>query len=172
MSVIRESFWVSEFWVYFSEISLILVSQSHVEDSVDIFSALAKLTLLCSPPSMPRDSPQLSSVAQSCPTLCNPMDYNPPGSSVHEDSPGKNTGVSCHASARRSSQPREGGLFRENLWGKRETPEGGGPRTTCGVWKSSPSWISSQQEPCLCPLFLNFCFSKLRSYKCCVHWMY
>ena len=22
-------------------------------------------------------------VAQSCPTLCNPMDYNPPGSSVH-----------------------------------------------------------------------------------------
>ena len=97
MSVIRESFWVSEFWVYFSEISLILVSQSHVEDSVDIFSALAKLTLLCSPPSMPRDSPQLSSVAQSCPTLCNPMDYNPPGSSVHEDSPGKNTGVSCHA---------------------------------------------------------------------------
>ena len=97
MSVIRESFWVSEFWVYFSEISLILVSQSHVEDSVDIFSALAKLNLLCSPPSMPRDSPQLSSVAQSCPTLCNPMDYNPPGSSVHEDSPGKNTGVSCHA---------------------------------------------------------------------------
>ena len=25
------------------------------------------------------------------------MDYNPPGSSVHGDSPGKNTGVSCHA---------------------------------------------------------------------------
>ena len=23
------------------------------------------------------------SVAQSCPTLCNPMDYRPPGSSVH-----------------------------------------------------------------------------------------
>jgi len=23
------------------------------------------------------------SVAQSCPTLCNPMDYSPPGSSVH-----------------------------------------------------------------------------------------
>ena len=29
--------------------------------------------------------------------LCNPMDYNPPGSSVHGDSPGKNTGVGCHA---------------------------------------------------------------------------
>ena len=34
---------------------------------------------------------------QSCLTLCNPMDYSPPGSSVHGDSPGKNTGVDCHA---------------------------------------------------------------------------
>ena len=29
-------------------------------------------------------------------TLCNPMDCSPPGSSVHGDSPGKNTGVGCH----------------------------------------------------------------------------
>ena len=36
-------------------------------------------------------------VAQSCPTLCSPMDYSQPGSSVNEDSPGKNTGVGCHA---------------------------------------------------------------------------
>ena len=27
---------------------------------------------------------QFSSVTQSCPTLCNPMNYSPPGSSVHE----------------------------------------------------------------------------------------
>ena len=33
---------------------------------------------------------------QSCPTLCNPMDCSLPGSSVHGDSPGKNTGVGCH----------------------------------------------------------------------------
>ena len=39
---------------------------------------------------------QFSSVAQSCPTLCDPMDYSPPGSFVHGDSPGKNTGVGCH----------------------------------------------------------------------------
>ena len=26
-----------------------------------------------------------------------PLDYRPPGSSVHGDSPGKNTGVGCHA---------------------------------------------------------------------------
>ena len=30
-------------------------------------------------------------------TLCNPMDWGPPGFSVHEDSPGKSTGVGCHA---------------------------------------------------------------------------
>ena len=36
-------------------------------------------------------------VTQSCPTLCDPMDYSPPGSSVHGDYPGKNTGMGCHA---------------------------------------------------------------------------
>ena len=34
---------------------------------------------------------------QSYLTLCNPMDCSPPGSSVHEDSPGKNIGLGCHA---------------------------------------------------------------------------
>ena len=34
---------------------------------------------------------------QSCPILCDPIDYSPPGFSVHGDSPGKNTGVGCHA---------------------------------------------------------------------------
>ena len=33
---------------------------------------------------------------QSFPTLCNPMDYSPPGSSLLR-SLGKNTGVGCHA---------------------------------------------------------------------------
>ena len=36
-------------------------------------------------------------VVQSCPTLCDPMDYSAPGSSIHGDSPDKNTGVGCHA---------------------------------------------------------------------------
>ena len=36
-------------------------------------------------------------VAQPCLTLCDPMDCSPSGSSVHGDSPGKNTGVGCHA---------------------------------------------------------------------------
>ena len=35
--------------------------------------------------------------AQSCPTLCDPLACSPQGSSVPGDSPGKNTGVGCHA---------------------------------------------------------------------------
>ena len=38
-----------------------------------------------------------SLVAQSCLTLCEPMNCSLPGSSVHGNSPGKNTGVGCHA---------------------------------------------------------------------------
>ena len=36
-------------------------------------------------------------LTQSCLTLCEPMDCSLPGSSVHRDSLGKNTGVGCHA---------------------------------------------------------------------------
>ena len=36
-------------------------------------------------------------VTQSCPTLYDPRDCSPPGSSFHGDSPGKNTGVDYRA---------------------------------------------------------------------------
>ena len=36
-------------------------------------------------------------VVQSCPTLCNPTDCSPAGSSIHENASGKNTGVGCYA---------------------------------------------------------------------------
>ena len=51
----------------------------------------APLTCLTAP------HPGLCLVAQSCLTLCSPVDCSLPGSSVHGDSPGKNTGVDCHA---------------------------------------------------------------------------
>ena len=44
-----------------------------------------------------RIQPVLCFVTQSCLTLLDPMDCRLPGSSVHGDSPGKNTGVGCHA---------------------------------------------------------------------------
>ena len=40
-------------------------------------------------------------------TLCNPIDCSPPGSSVHGNSPGKNTGVVAMPSSRGSFQPRD-----------------------------------------------------------------
>ena len=36
-------------------------------------------------------------LTQSCPTVYHPPDCSPPCSSVHGDSPGKNTGMGCHA---------------------------------------------------------------------------
>ena len=46
-------------------------------------------------------------VAQSCPNLCDLKDCSLPGSSVHGDSSGKNTGVVAMPSSRESSQPRD-----------------------------------------------------------------
>ena len=43
----------------------------------------------------PQGTTQLCLVVPLCLTLCNPIDCSPPGTSVHRDSPGKNTGVSC-----------------------------------------------------------------------------
>ena len=41
-------------------------------------------------------SSSLCVCAQSCPIFCDPIGCRLPGSSVHGDSPGKNTGVGCH----------------------------------------------------------------------------
>ena len=50
----------------------------------EIFSNLKMLTCM------------FAKLFQSCPTLCNPMDLSPPGSSVHGDSPGRNwSGLPC-----------------------------------------------------------------------------
>ena len=45
-------------------------------------------------------------VAQLCLTLCDHMDYSLPGSSVHGDSSGENTGVGCHALLEKIFPPR------------------------------------------------------------------
>ena len=84
--------------------------------------------------------------AQSCLILCDHMDCSPPGSSVHEDSPGKNTGMGCHALLQgifptqgpNSGLPTAGRLFTE--WASREAPK---------YWVGSLSllqWIFLMQE--------------------------
>ena len=44
-----------------------------------------------------QEGPLCVCVTQSCPIVCVPMDCSLPASSVHENSPGENTGVGCHA---------------------------------------------------------------------------
>ena len=54
--------------------------------------------ILCFPkPQWTQQYAVLCLAAQSCPTLCGPMDCSLPGPSVHGDSPGQNTGVAYHA---------------------------------------------------------------------------
>ena len=43
------------------------------------------------------DGFRLCLVTQSCMTLCDPINRSPPVSSLHGNSPGKNTRVGCHA---------------------------------------------------------------------------
>ena len=64
-------------------------------------SSYKELILSCLKPSL-----MISVLSQSCLTLCDPMDCSPPGFSVHGDSPGKNTGVGCHALLQ-GEQPRD-----------------------------------------------------------------
>ena len=52
-----------------------------------------QMYFLCFRPLLPNDSVRVVS----CVRLCDPMNCSPLGSSVHGDSPGKNTGVGCHA---------------------------------------------------------------------------
>ena len=49
----------------------------------------------------------ICSVAQSCQTLCHPMDYSLPGSSVHGIFPARILGQVAISSSRGSSQPRD-----------------------------------------------------------------
>ena len=48
-------------------------------------------------PSRYRNNARLFALLQSCLTFCDPMDYSPPGSSVHGEFPGKNAGLGSHS---------------------------------------------------------------------------
>ena len=65
--------------------------QQHCSGTICSFSSSARKCC-----SSPTNSHVLCLVTQLCPTLCHPMDCGPPGSSVHGDSPGKNTGESSY----------------------------------------------------------------------------
>ena len=58
--------------------------------TVTLLATHLKLSVLCI-------NYVLCLVAQLCPALCDPMDCSLPGSFVRGDSPGKHTGMGCHA---------------------------------------------------------------------------
>ena len=94
-------------------------------------NSLLKSTFCCAVPCL---------VAQLCLALCEPTDCSPPGSSVHEDPPGRNTGVGCPAllqgifPTQGSNQVSctAGGFF--TIWATREAQEywGGEPLPSPG----------------------------------------
>ena len=95
-------------------------------------------------PQSPLDTRLPVLVTQSCPTLCDPLDCIPPGSSVHGDSPGKNTGVGCYALLHGifPTQGSNPGLLhgRQILYRHQ-----GSPTIGCGTTKPTPSSRRKQQ---------------------------
>ena len=78
-------------------------------------------------------------VTEPCPTFCDPMDCSLPGSSVHGDSPGKNTGLGCHVLLQRifptqgsnpGLQPRSPALQVDSL----QTEPPGKPQRGNSLW--------------------------------------
>ena len=70
--------------------SLVYMTRYHIYDFITIYMYIYLIYciyMFC---------PVLCFLAELCPTLCDPMGCSPPGSSVHVDSPGKNTGAGCH----------------------------------------------------------------------------
>ena len=69
------------------------VFENQIRTTSLLHRTLQLLPILCrvKPKSLPENR---CGCGQSCPTLCDPKEYSPSGSSVHGT--GKNTGVSCH----------------------------------------------------------------------------
>ena len=90
-------------WTVAHEASLSIINSWSLLQLMSIESVMPCISWVC----ISCINAVLCLVTQSCLTLCHPMDCSPPGSSIHEDSPGKNIWVSCMPSSRESSQPRD-----------------------------------------------------------------
>ena len=80
-------------------------------------------------------------VTQLCLTLCDSMDYSPPGSSVNGDCLGKNTGVGCHAllqGMEKAMAPHSSTLAWQIPW-----PEEPGRLQTMGSRRVGQDWATS-----------------------------
>ena len=86
---------------------------------------------------------------QSCPTRCDPMDCSLPGSSVHGDSPGKNTGVGCCALLQGIPNPRINlGVLCHLHWQAGSLPLVPPGRSTLFRWKLERAPLNSAWGRC------------------------
>ena len=98
-------------------------------------------------------------VSHSCPTLCSPIDCSLPGSSVHGDSPGQNTGMSCHALLQgilptQGSNPGLPHCRCIPYWrNHQESPSGQvrSGQSLSRVRLFATPWITARQRPCPSP---------------------
>ena len=99
----KSMFGEQSFFVY--DAFIVNVIQAHVKQvSLNIMSFFQKRKYKCKL----QVKVYLCLLALSCLSLCDPMDCSLPGSSVHGDSPGKNTGGGCRALLQ--------GIFPTQVW--------------------------------------------------------
>ena len=83
------------------------------------------------------------SAAQSCPTLRDPVDPSPPGSSVRGDSPGKNAGAGCPCPPPRDLA--DGGI------------EPASPELAGEIFTTSASWEALSRISLFCQSWIDWC---------------
>ena len=74
--------WNYSIFIHCHPIFLKYISKSHSKNLLSLHDSFQMTYHAC--------------ISQSCPTLCDPMNCSPPGSSI-QDFPGKNAGVGCHS---------------------------------------------------------------------------
>ena len=88
-------------------------------------------------------------VAQLCPTLCNPMDYSPPGFSLHGNLQAIILGWVAISFSRGFSQPSDQtqvSRFAGQFFPMRATREREGETVSCGMWDLVP-WPGIEPGP-------------------------
>ena len=91
------SFSLIRHMLYFQPLLKNVISLNLGRISVPLLQLFKTILNLCYQHQLGETCMYVCLVVQSCLALCEPMGCSLPGSSVHRGSPGKNSGVDCHA---------------------------------------------------------------------------